>query len=871
MRFREPYVSEGLNKKLYGPVPSGIVEGGDLTTSLVPMTVEIQPDSVSGDSVYTVSDASGHQLTIRQTGTVQLLLTGVGGTPTTVYIGLSITYSVGADTVVEWRAYSLAEVQALSDKVAIVGCVLVPVSGIIPAANVTPDLRTDAWQDRSTGMRDWRQITVSGDVDLPTPGKASDRWFPYWLTNATGATTVEHDSTYKRSMTHSFKFGGNSGTAAVLPSAGNGGNSPLYPVRAGQRIFYSFYGLTKNTWVHGSQIIFFNFMDEPNSGASLTLKSRAFATSADDVWTKFTGMVEAPHDGWMIWGISSIVDGANTGNLYLDDIRVWLEAGDPLDDQGQAFLMGINRQITGSTLALLPATIPNASATWADSTIRLINTSPADASAISAKMTADPVNGVDLFDWTVHARTTFTGTVTITPPVNTNGLNVTTTGTGIGVESLSANALAVRGYSTGAYGVQGETISPTDGGVAGVGLGLGVTGLAVGGGINALGIRGYGTVVDAGSYKAIGVLGRGASITSADGPAVGVWGHHLALAGLPSVGVFGTDQDTTAPTAEGVGGVFWGKGAVEREVARSFYSGVIGIGGSTSDNPGGHGVLGIGAHMDVTSEFNGMGAYFQGGNSLTGGHGHHGAMFVGGNAVGAGNRAGYGAWFEPGTPGSGGHAGYGIYVAGQVDSPILASYAIRAIGYGAAGGAAALENNNAGPTVDAVTLNSGIRFLYGNSDTESQNPLKNQGMTNILKAIHIPKAWAEIKCATTNPNVEDGMNIDTNIANTKYSGSPAFLILTFKDPMENDNYSVSLTIENSASTVFIPRLISKSAGGMSIRVSEEVDTASHDHSAEVTAEATSKEFADFDLDGSDIIIHVQVMARQTLGAYPTLP
>jgi len=94
VRWHEQYVSEGINKKLNGVIPSGVVRGGRLVASLVNMTVTIQADPDTNDSIYSHIDANGHQVTFRQIGDVSLDLTAVAST--TVFICLHVDYVISA-------------------------------------------------------------------------------------------------------------------------------------------------------------------------------------------------------------------------------------------------------------------------------------------------------------------------------------------------------------------------------------------------------------------------------------------------------------------------------------------------------------------------------------------------------------------------------------------------------------------------------------------------------------------------------------------------------------------------------------------------------------------------------------------------------
>jgi hypothetical protein len=635
MRFREPYVSEGLNKKFFGPVAPGIVRGGYLTTSLTPMYVEIQPDPTEGDSVYTVSDANGHQLTVRQTSIQSLDLTALQGT--TVYLGLKITYVVGSDTVVEWRAYSKAEVDALVEKVAIVGKVVVPSipppAAPIPAGNITLHERTDAWQSDGPGNRDWFQITENGSSELPTPGIAGDRQQPYLILSATGAATIDHSNAEARTGAYSVEIGGTTGDAVVSPEAGGGigSNAVLYPVKAGQKILYSFYAKPVTWTAAPTQEVTFFFRPDPISGAAVTPAVENFTVTGPG-WERITGVVEAPADGYFQWFVRVVPHAANVGNLYIDDIRVWVETGDALEDPAQSYLRGLNREVTAGSIALVPSIIPDNVETWADSIIRVINTSPADGSAISAKVTADPLNDVDTFE------VDFKGTI----------------------KTFSNNTFE--------YAVYGNAENGGKGGVEGRLDGSGVTG--------GVGVYGNAFNQDGSGQSVAGVAGLALQGANAGEDAHGVSGTAVEAGGVAYyVGVSGFgDIGLGPPTVKGVGGVFWGDGASEPSYwtpgTSALFAGVVGIAGPGATS----GVEGWGA--EVSSGTASKGGYFRGGDhSGSGGDGARGIWVNGGDTSGDGDSDGGQAIYALGgdttnaaSTGAGGHGvlTYGGDAAGTV-------------------------------------------------------------------------------------------------------------------------------------------------------------------------------------------------------------
>lgn len=202
MRYKEPYVSEGLNRKLIAAVPRGIIRGGRLITAGAGLGVRIDADQDNGDSVYTYVDSVNElSLTFRQAGNITLDLTPFASS--TVFIALHVDYSISNATVVTWRAYTEAELfgntpEPEAGDVIIVGRVDVPASGPIPASDVYVDRARFAFDEEDRGRVAWRPILANGSFDMQSsavsPSTATgDVPFAGWeLTSANaGGDTIQ--------------------------------------------------------------------------------------------------------------------------------------------------------------------------------------------------------------------------------------------------------------------------------------------------------------------------------------------------------------------------------------------------------------------------------------------------------------------------------------------------------------------------------------------------------------------------------------------------------------------------------------------------------------------------------------------------------
>jgi hypothetical protein len=189
VKWKEPYVSEALNLKMAVNTPRGFYRGFRLAAHADPLTVTVAADTDGGDSIAVYEVGAGdtavpkYAITIRKTGNIALDLTTAAGT--TVYICLFATYIVGSTTSANMRAYTAAEFAALSaalrGELLILGTVVVPGSGVIPAANITMDHRTNLFETRTPEASVWKQLVTNGGFEWGKVDEVGASAVPGWL------------------------------------------------------------------------------------------------------------------------------------------------------------------------------------------------------------------------------------------------------------------------------------------------------------------------------------------------------------------------------------------------------------------------------------------------------------------------------------------------------------------------------------------------------------------------------------------------------------------------------------------------------------------------------------------------------------------
>lgn len=335
VRFKEPYVSQGLNRKLYGLIGSGVVRGGHLATTGLGFGLSIVADPVTGDSIYSYQDASGHQLTVRQNGSVTLNMGPLAGT--TVFVCLYVGYSTSGPTVVEWRAYTAVELFTApvieAAFVVILGKVVVPGAGPIPAGNVTPTARRMAWDDRAPPG--WHQTVKNGNFEQALAAGASGFYgIQHWLATPTGSPAMQISTTAPYEGTREFQLfqaaPGVVNSRALFQEVVTRVMPGQY-VRARVRVRGSTWGPIDPGGHQGINVVFLT-----NDLATVSSSwIEDITLSGTFAYTLLDGTVEVPATAaWMRVSVGMSNNGAvlPAGSLYFDDAKCWVESVTPLEE-----------------------------------------------------------------------------------------------------------------------------------------------------------------------------------------------------------------------------------------------------------------------------------------------------------------------------------------------------------------------------------------------------------------------------------------------------------------------------------------------------------------------------------------------------------
>jgi len=195
LNWEELYVSEGINRDVASFVGPGIQRGFRLGTSGTNLNVAVTADSLTTDHAAAIRVADGHVLGIKRTGgTFNLDLTAY--TNKTVVVAIYATYATSATTTGVIRAYQLSpsdEFTGAAERAILVvlGTVVVPGSGTIPAANISYGYRNEAWDGRNEQQVEPAQLIQNGSFEYSTaPGTGvHSAWFWELVAGAGGSAS----------------------------------------------------------------------------------------------------------------------------------------------------------------------------------------------------------------------------------------------------------------------------------------------------------------------------------------------------------------------------------------------------------------------------------------------------------------------------------------------------------------------------------------------------------------------------------------------------------------------------------------------------------------------------------------------------------
>jgi len=331
MRYKEPFVTGGLNKKFAGALPRGIYRGFllEVDSGSGDRTLNIASDPAASDHVVVYLTETGYSLTVRRTSG-DFLLSLSAYTNETVVLAIYASYALGATTSAVLRAYTEAEYDLATEKdeLVVLGRVDVPASGNpITATMLRNDGRTMAWENVGSEATPWAPLLRNPSFEwadaISTPFEYAAH--PWRISTSGGVATFGPSSTDPHSGDKCMELDYTSGTVDF-------GLTQIVWARAteGQRFRVRFYKKMIQAPTNAGTIDFVPiYVDKDGNGVVGTYESVDVAVDAD--YEEFDKTIVIP-SGSDIVGIRSvsIIGGAlqfPAGVVArFDDFQMWLEA-----------------------------------------------------------------------------------------------------------------------------------------------------------------------------------------------------------------------------------------------------------------------------------------------------------------------------------------------------------------------------------------------------------------------------------------------------------------------------------------------------------------------------------------------------------------
>jgi len=332
MRYRQPFVTAGLNEKHAVVIPPGIYQGFGLDEdpSSGERTVLLTADADAGDMVAVYQTETGYSLTIRYTGG-DFLLDLSSYSNETVVLTIYATYALGADTTAVVRAYTETEYDGATEKdeLVVIGEVAVPTSGQIDSSMITYGRRTMAWAQRAPETFVWAPLHENAsfeisDAVLPN-GTYAYPAFP-WLIEGGGSNTMQPSETDPHSGYKCMEITYVSGTANWILT------QPLgVPVTEGQRFRIRLYKKMVQAASSGDVLVVVYFLDKDGSYVAPAATTTYLSTAADAVYEEFDRTFAVPSgldivEILGVWFATNLIDFSTPGPaIRIDDFQVWLQ------------------------------------------------------------------------------------------------------------------------------------------------------------------------------------------------------------------------------------------------------------------------------------------------------------------------------------------------------------------------------------------------------------------------------------------------------------------------------------------------------------------------------------------------------------------
>lgn len=327
MKWKEQYVSEGLNRKVAPTQPAGIYQGLRMIENLgSPRQVELSPDVDTGYHMAVYQSTTGYSLTYWDlAGTAIILdLSSASLDSTDVVIGLEMDYTIGVDTVAEWKAFPLADWNALplsrKNEIIVLGTIAVPAAATnITTAMISFERATMAWRNISKGAIGWSQIVRNGDFEQSEVGTENAWWWTLSV-GGDGQAIVRQADPFRNDKYISML---SLGTNPIGVTATQNVGVPVIPAQLGMvKLFKK--NLEVPTGTMSLDLIFTDLDGIELAALSIDIPVIGVDASYQEVLEIF----EVPATATVLKKVVIVNNATYSGagnKVLIDDINVWLE------------------------------------------------------------------------------------------------------------------------------------------------------------------------------------------------------------------------------------------------------------------------------------------------------------------------------------------------------------------------------------------------------------------------------------------------------------------------------------------------------------------------------------------------------------------
>lgn len=399
MKWKEQYVSEGLNRKITPFAPRGIYSGLKIIQNTSsPRQVEI---SSGGSGIHSAvhENSSGYSTTYFDPSgsSIILDLSSASLDSQEVVVTLYINYTIGVSTAANWIAYPVSDWDALSSVTQNEHLVLGTVNVPAPATNITtamilPLRRTMAWENQSPGSIAWSPIVENSDFSQGKTGSDGKYQIPGWINDPSSAVNGSFSlgTTYVRSGAKSLEFNKTNVAASTCSLA----QSFEIPVVPGQYFRISAWVKQAIAPTGGAYQFVVTFGDSDSSGTiSSTVVFSAAGTDAS--FRNIDKIIEVPSGYYFIKKVEiqvSSITAASTGlALTVDDFQVYVESQSAFDYPKS--ISGLSRTVSGTSFVVEDSaysSLTPAAVTYFDSS------SPANEGTVSIERRDQDYSGSNL-------------------------------------------------------------------------------------------------------------------------------------------------------------------------------------------------------------------------------------------------------------------------------------------------------------------------------------------------------------------------------------------------------------------------------------------------------------------------------------------